>query len=117
MSFVSIPFYLFAVVTALLYYIFPKRFQWVILLLASMVFYATYGFAQFIPMLLASVAAYLAAKWIQEVYDAEEGGTAAERKVRCKSHLLFAAAVLVILLLYAKLGTWLLQRIGGLLSL
>lgn len=88
-----------------------------VLLMSSVIFYATYGFAQFVPMLLAAIAAYIAAKWIQEVYDAEEGGTAAERKTKCKGNLLFAVAVLVILLLYAKLGNWVLQGLAGVLSL
>lgn len=117
MSFVSIPFFLFAVLTVLLYYILPKRWQWIVLLVSSVIFYATYGLAQFVPMLLAAVAAYFAAKWIQAVYDAEEGGTAAERKAKGKGKLLFAAAVLVLLLLYAKIGNWVLQGLAGLFSL
>lgn len=117
MTLTGIPFFVLAVATVLLYYTLPKRGQWVILLLASLAFYATYGLEQFIPMLLAAIAAYLAARRIQEVYDAEEGGTAAERKAKSKGNLLFAVAVLVILLLYAKLGNWVLQGLAGVLSL
>lgn len=117
MSLTSLPFFLLTTATVLLYYILPKRCQWIVLLLSSVAFYATYGFAQFVPMLLAAIAAYFAAKWIQEIYDAEEGGTAAERKAKCKGNLLFAVAVLVILLLYAKLGNRVLQGLAGLLSL
>lgn len=117
MSLISLPFFLLTTATVLFYYILPKRWQWIILLVSSLIFYATYGLAQFIPMLLAAIAAYLAARWIQEAYDAEEGGTAAERKAGSKGNLLFAVAVLVILLLYAKLGNWVLQGLAGLLSL
>ena len=117
MSLTSLPFFFLTTATVLLYYILPKRCQWMVLLVSSVVFYATYGLAQFIPMLLAAVAAYLAARRIQEVYDAEEGGTAAERKAKCKGNLLFAAAVLVILLFYAKIGNWVLQGLAGLFSL
>ena len=117
MSLISLPFFLLTTATVLFYYILPKRWQWIILLVSSLIFYATYGLAQFIPMLLAAIAAYLAARWIQEAYDAEEGGTAAERKARSRGNLLFAVAVLVILLLYAKLGNWVLQGLAGLLSL
>lgn len=113
----GIPFFVLAAATVLLYYILPKRCQWIVLLVTSIIFYATYGFEQFIPMLLAAVAAYLAARRIQEVYDAEEGGTAAERKAKSKGNLLFAVAVLVILLLYAKLGNQVLQGLAGLFSL
>jgi len=116
-SFIEITFWVFAAVTVLLYYVLPKRCQWLVLLLSSIVFYATYGLAQFIPMLLAALAAYLAARRIQRIYDAETGGTAAERKAKCKGKLLFAAAVLVILLLYAKVGGWVFQGLAGLFSL
>jgi len=117
MSLISLPFFLLTAATVLLYYTLPKHSQWVILLIASLAFYATYGLAQFFPMLLAAVSAYLAAKWIQEIYDAEEGGAAAERKAKCKGNLLFAVTVLVLLLIYAKLGNWVLQGLAGLLSL
>lgn len=117
MSFTSVPFFLFATMTVMLYYLFPKRCQWVVLLVSSIIFYATYGLAQFVPMLLAAIVAYLAARWIQEIYDAEEGGATAERKAKCKGNLLFAVTVLVILLLYAKLGNFVLQGLAGVLSL
>lgn len=117
MTLIGIPFFVLAAVTVLLYYTLPKRSQWVILLLASLLFYSTYGLAQLFPMLLSAVSAYLAARWIQAVYDAEEGGTAAERKAKCKGNLQFALAVLILLLLYAKLGNWVLQGLAGLLSL
>lgn len=117
MSFISFPFFLLAAITVLLYYILPQRCQWIVLLVTSLIFYATYGFAQFIPMLLAAAAAYFAAKWIQAVYDAEAGGTAAERKAKSKGNLLFAVSIPVILLLYAKLGNQVLQGLAGLLSL
>lgn len=61
MSFISLPFYLLAALAVLLYYLLPKHCQWVVLLLSSIAFYFTYGFAQFIPMLLAALAAYLVA--------------------------------------------------------
>lgn len=117
MNSISFSFFALTAATVLLYYILPKCCQWIVLLVSSLIFYATYGLAQFIPMLLAAIAAYLAARWIQEAYDAAEGGTAAERKAESKGNLLFAVAVLVILLLYAKLGNWVLQGLAGLLSL
>lgn len=117
MNLISLPFFALTAGTVVLYYALPGCFQWIVLLLASVLFYATYGIAQFIPMLLAAIAAYLAARWIQKIYDAEEGGTAAERKAKSNGNLLFAVAVLVILLLYAKTGNWVLQGLVGLLSL
>ena len=52
MSLISLPFFLLTAATVLLYYTLPKHSQWVILLIASLAFYATYGLAQFFPMLL-----------------------------------------------------------------
>lgn len=115
MGFISIPFFLLAALTVLLYYLLPKRCQWVILLLASILFFASYGIAQFVPMLLAVAVAYLAARRIQAVYDAGDGGTPAERKAKCKGRVLFAVTVLVLLLLYAKLGSLVFQGLAGLL--
>lgn len=111
MSFVSIPFYVFAAVTALLYYVFPRRFQWLVLTLASVMFYATYGIKQILFIFAGTLIAYFAARWMQDIYDAPEGGPKAERKAECRGILLWMAAALVLLLVYAKAGNRVLQGI------
>lgn len=50
MSFTSTAFILFAALTILIYYIVPKRVQWVVLLVASLGFYASYDL-WFLPFL------------------------------------------------------------------
>ena len=54
MSFTSISFILFATLTLLVYYLVPKRAQWVVLLVASLGFYATYDL-WYLPFLAVTV--------------------------------------------------------------
>lgn len=55
MTFISIEFLLFLTLIVGTYYMVPHRYRWVLLLLASYVFYATLS-VQFIPLLLISTA-------------------------------------------------------------
>ena len=54
MTLTSLPFLIFAAVTVLLYYILPKRAQWVVLLTASTLFYAAAG-GWYLPFILATI--------------------------------------------------------------
>ena len=54
MTLTSLPFLLFAAVTVLLYYLLPKRAQWVVLLTASTLFYAAAG-GWYLPFILATI--------------------------------------------------------------
>lgn len=59
MLFTSYEFMIFVLVTVVLYYLIPKRFQWMLLLAADYVFYAIAG-AAFLPFILVTtVSAYL----------------------------------------------------------
>lgn len=55
MTFISIEFLLFLAIIVFTYYLIPHRLRWILLLVASYVFYATLSI-QFIPLLLASTA-------------------------------------------------------------
>ncbi len=59
---VSLAFLLFLGVTVLLYYTVPKRCQWMVLLLASIVFYLLSGIQYFIFLVFSSVVGFAAAK-------------------------------------------------------
>lgn len=109
MKLISFSFYIFVSGVVLLYYILPRRFQWLILTLASVMFYATYGIEQFPLILLGTAIAYFAARWIQDIYDAPEGGSPAERKAKARGVLVWTAAALVILLVFVKAGGILLR--------
>lgn len=54
MTFTSLPFLLFAAVTVLLYYLVPKRGQWIVLLIASTLFYASAG-GWYLPFILVTI--------------------------------------------------------------
>ena len=43
MSFISAGFLFTIMITAFIYYLMPKKYQWVVLLIMSFAFYATYG--------------------------------------------------------------------------
>ncbi len=58
----SLAFLLFLAVTILFYYMLPKRLQWVVLLLASTVFYLLSGIQYFIFILFSSVVVFLSAR-------------------------------------------------------
>ncbi len=114
MSFIEFRFFIFAALVALLYYILPKKVQWLVLLAASLAFYLSYGWEK-LPFMLASAAiAYFAGRKIEAVREAAE--SPAEAKKRSKPVLLAAVALLVALLLYAKTGTWVLQSVAQLFS-
>ena len=115
MNLVSINFLLFAALVVLLYYILPKRVQWLVLLAASIAFYLTYGW-QKLPFLLASaVIAYFAGLKIEQFQVASRKDTAAAKK-KSRPVLLTAVALLVALLIYAKIGTWVIRSVARLFS-
>lgn len=60
MLFTSFPFIVFLLLTVVLYYILPKRFQWILLLVANAVFYAFAGVGSFIFICITIVTTYLA---------------------------------------------------------
>ncbi len=72
MLFTSYLFIGFVLLTLLLYYSFPKRFQWMILLFASMVFYAYSGIGNLIYILTTVLTTYLAATQIGRLQNRTE---------------------------------------------
>ena len=102
MSLTGSHFFLFAVLVVLLYYILPKKCQWLVLLAASLVFYITYGWEK-LPFLVVSAAiAWFAGRKMETIQQTADDP--AEGKRRCKQVLLTAVALLVALLAYAKAG-------------
>ncbi|MCR5358029.1 MAG: MBOAT family protein [Lachnospiraceae bacterium] len=65
MPFISVDFALFVTAVLLLYYIFPKRYRWVVLLIASYVFYGLTGIENFAYILTTTVSAFLGAMLIE----------------------------------------------------
>ena len=64
----SLPFLVFFTLTAVIYYLFP-RLQWVVLLLASLVFYSLAGARTFLWLILTILTTYGAVRWIEAMDD------------------------------------------------
>ncbi len=72
MSFVSYQFIGFLAGLILLYYLIPKRFQWMLLLLGSVVFYAFSGPKYLIFMAVTILSTYGAGVWIEKVWERQD---------------------------------------------
>lgn len=69
MSFTSLSFLAFLTVTAIVYYLIPKRFQWVVLLIASYAFYLFSGIAQVVFIIATTLITFFAGRLMQKVRD------------------------------------------------
>ena len=61
MNFVTFDFLLFFAIAAAVYYVIPKKFQWMVLLAASVWFYGQAGAGMLVFPILAAAVTYLAA--------------------------------------------------------
>lgn len=72
MSFTSIGFICFLVITVTLYYLFPKKYQWILLLIASLVFYFCAG-GWYLPYILFTIlSSYIVGRLIRRNSDREK---------------------------------------------
>ena len=71
MSFLSIRFLLFVIALVVVYYLVPKRFQWIVLLIASTVFYAFAGLFGCFFILLTATTVYAGARLLQHLADTQ----------------------------------------------
>lgn len=69
MLFTSIGFVGFIIIVAFLYYIVPKKFQWILLLIASYVFYSFAGIKYLLYILLTTISTYLATRYINKLQE------------------------------------------------
>ncbi len=72
MSITSLEFILFMVVVLCAYFIVPKKFQWVVLLVASLFFYLCCGIKNSIYVFTTSITVYGATYWMQNVSDKQK---------------------------------------------
>ncbi|MCR5000474.1 MAG: MBOAT family protein [Lachnospiraceae bacterium] len=121
MSFISITFALFVACVLAVYYIFPKKIRWVVLLVASYVFYTWTGFDNIAYILITTVSAYICAMLIEKrsaeqkkyLSENKESLTKEEKKaykagVKKKQKLILAAGLLINfgILVYLKYADW-----------
>ena len=69
MSFISAGFFLTIVGTAVIYYLIPKKYQWILLLGMSLAFYATYGLRCFWYISFTVLSSYCIARIMHEAKD------------------------------------------------
>ena len=69
MSFTSFTFLAFLVLTVAVYYIVPKKFQWVVLLVASYGFYLSTGIENIFYILFTTLFTYGSGMWMQKIRD------------------------------------------------
>ena len=91
MTFTTLTFAYFFIAVFLLYYIVPKKWQWIVTLLASMVFYFEAGIPGFIMMLLSVMVSWASALFIE--------------KAKNKASLIFAVSVLIFIVVLVLMRT------------
>ena len=69
MEITTLLFSIFVIVTLIFYYILPKKFQWIVLLIASLIFFISSSAFLTIFMLVTTLAIYLGALKIQKITD------------------------------------------------
>ena len=121
MSFISITFALFVACVLAVYYIIPKKIRWVVLLIASYIFYTWTGFGNIAYILLTTVSAYVCAMLIEKrsaeqkkyLSENKETLTKEEKKaykagVKKKQKLILTAGLLLNfgILVYLKYADW-----------
>ena len=79
MLFTSYGFILFVAVLIGIYYIFPKKYQWTLLLAASYFFYAFSGIENFAFIIFTTVSCYFVAKAIEKRKTREDEYVAAHK--------------------------------------
>ena len=80
MSITSFSFFFFVCAVLLLYFLVPRRFQWVVLLIASCAFYLSYGAQYILYVLFTSVTVYSATVYIQGITDRQRAWLKGEGK-------------------------------------
>lgn len=132
MSITTLSFLIFIFLVFAVYYIIPKSKQWVVLLIASIAFYFSFGFYNFIYVLITATTVYFATVWmqnkinVQKAYIRENKGIISKEdkklyKNKIKKYrrkILIATIVINIgLLCVFKYFHFALEQINGLISI
>lgn len=112
MNFVSLIFVGFLVITLGSYYVAPLRLRWIILLISSIVFYASAGLEKIPWMLCSAVIAYVGALGVQHIY--ERCGDRKTARKRGRVILTISVLLLFLVLIWSKTGAELLGALNKL---
>ena len=117
MTFLSGMFLFFMIATVALYFLIPLAYRWIVLLIASLVFYASAGPEKLPFILVTALVVYGAARWIDAVYEkqaayirehkpdrAEKKRLQQRDKKKCRMILNGALVIVIGLLFYCKAG-------------
>ncbi|MBQ2455846.1 MAG: MBOAT family protein [Firmicutes bacterium] len=130
MSFVSFTFAGFLLLLLALYYLLPKRFQWKLLLIGSLVFYAFAGLKYLLYIAVTILSTWGGCVWMQRLYDAQdeyiktnkavlsrEERRAYKDSVGKKARLILSACILLNfgILAVIKYSNFFLENVGALL--
>lgn len=99
-SFLSIEFLIFTAATFLLYFVFPEKWRWMILLGMSLYFYGRCGVKDLLFILATAGIAYMITCNIEMIYNT----TNPDKKI-ARKYLSAGIGVILTLLLYAKVGS------------
>ncbi len=86
MSFISLGFFLFSAALFAAYFLLPRRFQWMVLLAASYVFYASFSLRMTMYLLFTTASVFGAALWVDTLNTRQKGFLAAQDKDWLKKH-------------------------------
>lgn len=110
MSTVSITFVLFVVLGLILYYLAPKKLQWVILLGLSFIFYLSCGVAAFCYLIFTTGVTYLAALFIDKknkrLKELSKEDAAAQKAVKRSQKIICALGIITCFVLLYFLKYW-----------
>ena len=128
----SFPFFLFVCAVLILYFLVPRKYQWVVLLVASCAFYLSYGVKYILYVLYTATSVYLAARFMQKKTDEqkaflkgegkalskeEKNAYKAKNKSRKKAVMLCALLSNLFLLCVFKYLHFVLEQINGVIGL
>lgn len=69
MSYISAGFLFTIALGALVYYLFPKKHRWLVLLLISLLYYTSYGFSNLVYVLFTCITSYIISLKMSEMED------------------------------------------------
>ena len=106
MIFTSLNFILFLSACIILYYLFPLKARWFVLLAGSIFFYCCAGWEKLIFVMASAIVTYLIAILIDRIYNSEKyvGLDNVRKKKKAKFWLILGVFLVILLLVYTKVA-------------
>ena len=128
MGVVSLIFIAFVILVTLFYFIVPDKLKWIVLIVASLGFYATWGYEKIPFVLMATWIAWIAGSLINQryincdkkcidVFEEDKKKNISKARRSCKYVLVVSIILLLSMLLYVKIGTLIAKSLDGEISI